>query len=421
MKRLAGLLLIAVFGLALGALTLEIGVRIALPMSDFFWQWDSVTGVRLIPNAHGRSVKRGLFDVSVSTNADGFRDREHPLAKPAGRYRVVLLGDSFIEAMQVPFEASVTPLLEERLRRSGTDAEVINLGVSGFGTAREYLALREYGMRYQPDLVVLFFVGNDVSDNSQRLDGRPHLPYPVVATDGSLIRDVAGQPRFTPFADRVSSVGGVTSVFKQHSKAYRLIRETVDASPGLNGLLYRAGLMSTPPLRVNAPDSGNFGFYEIYRPSDRPEWAAAWRSTEDLLLAVRDLARSGGAEFVVVLVPGSWEVDPRIWSDVVARIPAMREVRMDLDRPSRRLTTFLAAHGVAVIDLLPGFRAQNTGGQPLYIRGDAHWNAEGHRLAADLLIEPVRVVIGRGRAAEGTERIATAQNETSGKGRRLVH
>ena len=58
---------------------------------------------------------------------------------------------------------------------------------------------------------------------------------------------------------------------------------------------------------------------------------------------------------------------------------------------------------------------------PLYIRGDAHWNAEGHRLAADLLIEPVRVVIGQGRAAESTDRIATAQNETSGKGRRDVH
>jgi lysophospholipase L1-like esterase len=421
MKRVAALLLVVVLGLGLGGLALEIGVRILLPMSDFFWQWDAVTGVRLIPNAHGRSVKRGLFDVAVSTNSDGFRDREHTRAKPAGRYRVVLLGDSFIEAMQVPFEASVTPLLEERLRRGGTDAEVINLGVSGFGTAREYLALQEYGLRYQPDLVVLFFVGNDVSDNSQRLDGRPHLPYPVVAADGSLIRDAAGAPRFTPFADRVSRVSGLTAVFKQHSKVYRLMRETVDASPGLNGLLYRAGLMSTPPLRVNAPDPSNFGFYEIYRPSDRPEWAAAWRSTEDLLLAVRDLTRRGGAELVVVLVPGSWEVDPQSWAEVQARIPGMRGVPMDLERPSRRLNAFLAANGVPVVDLLPGFRAENPARRPLYIRGDAHWNAAGHRLAADLLIEPMRVVIGHGAAAESTDRIATAPNDPSGKGRRLVH
>lgn len=393
-KRLVAVLVLVALGVGLGAASLEVVVRLFFPVSDFFWQFDPVIGMKLIPGKRGQAVRRGVFDTRIEVNSIGFRDYEHPLVKPAGVRRVVLLGDSFLEAIQVPFDRSVTPLLKSRLQNVSGRTELFNFGVSGFGTAREYLTLREYGLRYKPDLVLLFFVGNDVSDNSRRLQGLPYVPYPQTTPDGELARDGAGRPLFTPFADQSSRLSFMTGLLKNQSKSYRFLREMIDNSPGLNRLLYQLRLVSTPPETVNAPGGDNFGFYEIYRLQPKPAWAEAWRLTEDLMLATRDLAAANGAKFGVVLIPAYWEVDSQRWEQALAQLPAMRGAALDLEQPSKRLTQFLAAHGVPVINLLPPFRERAAGLPPLYLKSDAHWTADGHKLAADLLAEPVEALLG---------------------------
>jgi len=376
-------------GIGFGILSLEAVVRVFFPVSDFFWQWDPRIGMKLIPGKRGRSVKPGAFDVPVQANSAGFRDRDHEIMKPAGTRRIVMLGDSFLEALQVPFEQSITPMLEKRLNAQGQHTEFISLGVSGFGTAREYLALREYGLRYQPDLVLLFFVGNDVSDNSRRLQGLPYVPYPESTSDGDLATDEAGHPVFTPFADQSSRLSVVSDLLKDHVKSYRFLRETVMSSPAVNRILYQMRLVSTPPEKVNAPGGQNFGYYEIYRLQPQPTWAEAWRLTEGMLVATRDLAHESGAQFAVVLIPAAWEVDSSWWNRVLEQLPAMRKSALDLQEPSRRLTKFLGEHDIPVLTLLPEFRARVDSLPPLYVRSDAHWTAEGHRLATDLLADPV--------------------------------
>jgi lysophospholipase L1-like esterase len=391
-KRLLAVGMLLALGLAFGTLLIEATARIFLPTSDFFWVWDPAIGMKLIPHKQGRSVKRGIFDVPVEINSVGFRDREHSLEKPPGTRRVVLLGDSFIEALQVPFDQSLTPMLEAKLQQTAP-TELISLSVSGTGTAREYLALREYGLRYKPDLVLMFFVGNDVSDNSRRLKGLPYVPYPLTTADGSVARDNNGRPLFTSFSDQTSRLSFITSVLRDYSKGYRLVRETIDGSQGFSRLLYWFGLMSTPPETVNAPGGDYFGFYEIYRVEPKPAWAEAWRLTEEMMLATRDLARANGAQFGIVLIPTAWEVDSKAWEDILAALPAMRTTAVDRSLPARRLTNFLMANRVPVIDLLPDFLAKAKLMPPLYVPNDAHWNAEGHRLATDLLAKPVATLL----------------------------
>ena len=399
-KTLLGLV-VAVVGVLFGALALEMAVRAAVPVSDFFYEFDPYVGLKGVPNKHGRAVKRGIFDTAVVMNSHGFRDREHAYQKVPGTRRVALLGDSFIEALQVPLESSVTPLLEAKIRERVAGVELINLGLSGFGTGREYLMLREYGLRYEPDLVVMFFVGNDISDNSRRLHGKPFLPYPVPAPDGSLARDANGQPRFSAFADTTSRLGPVASYLRVHSKGYRALREAIDSSSAVNGLLYRLGLMSTPPEQVNRPSASNFGFYEIYRLNPTPAWAEAWSLTEGMLVATRDLAASRGAHFAVVLVPSAWEVYPDVWEKIKTTVPGMADVPMDLTLPSRRLGKFLAAHDIPYVSLLDDFRARAGTSPALYVVGDAHWTAAGHRLASELLADRVADLIpSAGAAAE---------------------
>jgi hypothetical protein len=407
--KLLAVVVVATVGIGLGALAVEALVRAALPVSDFFYEFDPYVGLIGIPNKHGRAVKRGTFDTPVNINSHGFRDREHAWAKPPGTRRVVLLGDSFIEALQVPFERSLTPLLEQELRQNAGDVEFINLGLSGFGTAREYLMLREYGLRYTPDLVVMFFVGNDISDNSRRLQGKPFLPYPVPGPDGSVALDAQGRPQFSPFADRTSSLGRVAAFLRDHSKSYRALREAIDSSPGLNGLLFRLRFMSTPPEQVNRPGVTNFGYYEIYRLDPTPVWREAWALTESMMVATRDLAASHGARFAVVLVPSAWEVYPELWDGILTNVPVMREVPMDLTLPSRRLGAFLAAHDIPYVSLLSEFRARSRQLPALYVAGDAHWTADGHRLAADLLAADLSS------AMRGAGRVARTDTKTRDK------
>ena len=392
--RLAAISLLIMIGLGLGVCLLEITARLFYPTSDFFYEWDPVIGMKLVPGKQGRSVKRGIFDVQIEVNSVGFRDRDHVIEKPAGTRRIVLLGDSFLEAMQVRFEESLTPLLEQRLQSSGP-TELINMSVSGTGTARQYLALREYGLRYKPDLVLLFFVGNDVSDNSRRLQGRSYVPYPQTKATGELALDEAGRPLFTPFADQSSRLGSVAGALRDHSKGYRLVRELVTSSPGSNRILYRFGLMSTPPEAVNAPADDNFGFYEIYRVEPKQVWAEAWHVTEQMILAVRGLANSNGARFGVVLIPAAWDVDSQAWEDILDRLPMMRDTHVDRERPSTLLSEFLTRNDVPVVNLLPALRTRAESGPPLYLDGDAHWTPEGHLAAADLLAGPVNQLLNQ--------------------------
>ena len=103
---------------------------------------------------------------SYSINSQGLRDhRVFAYEKPPSRLRVLTVGDSYTLGFEVGQGESYSAVLERYLRNEGVDAEVINAGVSGFSTAEELIYLREEGLRFQPDVVVMGFYINDLSDN----------------------------------------------------------------------------------------------------------------------------------------------------------------------------------------------------------------------------------------------------------------
>lgn len=176
-------------GLAAGLLAAEIALRAGGVGFPLPYLPDEYIGTRLQPgfSAWFRSEGAALVEV----NAVGFRDRDHGLAKPAGTLRIAVLGDSYAEAVQVPREQTFWALLEEQLGEcsavGGRQVEVLNFGISGFGTAQELLTFRHYARHYQPDIVLLAFVpGNDVRNNSRRLE--PVQVRPFFEWDGRELR-----------------------------------------------------------------------------------------------------------------------------------------------------------------------------------------------------------------------------------------
>jgi len=109
-----------------------------------------------------------FYDYLGASNSLGFRDREHALAKPAGVYRIVVLGDSIAAGLHVERNEDVfPPILERLLVQDGLRAEVINLAVSGYNTQQEVEMLREKGLQYHPDLVIVAYT----MSSREHLDG----------------------------------------------------------------------------------------------------------------------------------------------------------------------------------------------------------------------------------------------------------
>jgi len=98
-------------------------------------------------------------------NRDGFRGPDVAREKPPGTFRIIVLGDSVTFGLGVPTEETFTARLGASLaaKRSPNDPryEVLNFGVSGYGTAQEIHLLEVKGLAYHPDLVLLVYIVND--------------------------------------------------------------------------------------------------------------------------------------------------------------------------------------------------------------------------------------------------------------------
>jgi lysophospholipase L1-like esterase len=106
------------------------------------------------------------YRINIRTNSNGIRaDREIPYEKPKGVKRIILLGDSFGMGYGVDLEDTFSSQMQKALERAGVRSEVVNLSVSGHGTAEQLITLRYEGLRYQPDFVLIAWHTSDRADN----------------------------------------------------------------------------------------------------------------------------------------------------------------------------------------------------------------------------------------------------------------
>ena len=120
---------------------------------------------RLRPNTTFRHTSAdGTWTFTI--NSQGFRDtRDWRHERAPGLGRVLVLGDSQAQGFECRQERTFSALLERRLRALGQPAEVLNCGVSGFGTAEQLAFFENEGVKYQPDVVVLAWFANDPDDS----------------------------------------------------------------------------------------------------------------------------------------------------------------------------------------------------------------------------------------------------------------
>lgn len=104
-----------------------------------------------------------FIGANLKTNNQGWRETTLPEPKAANEYRIVGIGDSVMFGWGVAEELRYMDLLETRLQESSPDRRwtTISLAVPGYNLAMEMEALRQYGLAYEPDMIIYGFVSND--------------------------------------------------------------------------------------------------------------------------------------------------------------------------------------------------------------------------------------------------------------------
>jgi hypothetical protein len=357
-----GLFLIA--AVIIGAALSEGALRLFHPQPLGVWHHDP-NGLAL--HWPGLVTYLPQFGQTVAFNSVGMRDREHSVQKPSGVFRILVLGDSFMEALQVPYEASFPSLLERTLQQQRrTPIEVVNASVSGWGTDDQLQYLTTYGLQWHPDLIlVAMTLHNDISDN---LRERFHI-----AAGGRLIPRLGKPATFLEY-----KVVQLKSLLATRSHAFQLV-----ARARRSGEMRRdAGQLNSHVADLFARESG----HQIVR---------GFELTELLLDRIRVLAGSHGTRVVLVLLPLAVQLSDEKFS-AFAEAATGSPGDLELTRPQRLMQEVARRAEIPVIDLLPGFRSWTQDrGDPLFLERDGHWNEDAHRLAAEIV---VREILARGLA-----------------------
>lgn len=394
LKKRTARFLLGLGGLFVGLLICEIGLRIGgFSQPRFFSMPDRYRGIALRPNAEGWWREEGNAYVRISS--EGLRDREHEKQKPAGTFRIAVLGDSFAEARQVTIEDTFWAILEKKLqdcpRIAGKQVEVINFAVAGYGTAQELITLCREAWDYSPDLILLVVTpGNDIRDNSRLLSQDGARPFFVYHGDQLVLDDSMLEARNNSLAYRLreSSIGQAFEWFGSHSRVLQLLNKARTSFEDRRILRKReeiASGMKSRPLNNQMTELG-LSATMYYEPVD-PAWQDAWRVTEGTITLMRDEAKSRGAQFFVVTVTSGIQATP----DSAARTNLLQEAGLkDFLYPERRIKALGEREGFPVLTLAPAFQSYAEQ-HKVFLHGfgdtlgTGHWNQEGHRLAAEII------------------------------------
>jgi lysophospholipase L1-like esterase len=308
--------------------------------------WANSPGIRVV----GASEE---YVTTLTHNSLGLRGGELSARKPDGAARVLVVGDSMTYGLGVE-DGETYPAVLDHL---APDLEVVNLGVQGYSGAQELLLLRELAPRLAPNLVVIAFFWNDLTESFAPdyvtvtlEDGELHWIQPEPAT--------ADHPAFADRNRRARRRTERYEGFWSNTWTNRFVSDRVK--------LLRARLRD---MTTGRRDS--------FRELSAGELEPAWQLTYEIIREMAREARRAGALPVLLILPDQTQVEPDVH---VLGVPAY------LPKVQERMTAFARAERLPVVDLLPAFvETRQRTGEPLYHRYDRHWNAAGHALAARVL------------------------------------
>lgn len=395
-RRLVLKFMLVPASLLVALLCAEGWLRLRYAFADNVWptRLDPTVGFVFQPHATVRWTNLRDFCVEQNANSLGFLDDEPVRDLAPGRRRIVVLGDSFVEAVQVPLATKFHIVLERSLEARGQSVAVDAFGRSGCGTTDELAFYEQFASSLHPDLVILLFINNDIANNSSLLESiryawnPAHTPKQFFVKVGDTFRRLAVDvdwnkhtiPSDVPAAPNRAS-------WWRWSRLYRWVQTNLGSATGSAVQstydLYAerlAWLRREPQWRDalagwNWPDDMDIDSMTACVDPPRA-FLDARDLTEHALRELRDRVRSDNARLLVVGChhlgsPSTGQLWhrrflPRCWLDLVEPMCAR------LDLPFLDLRADFEKRGVL---------------DKVTFSSDGHWNALGHASAAAAIDE----------------------------------
>jgi hypothetical protein len=354
--RAVNVLLAIAVSIFIGLAVLEGGLRlIGKGPTRSMLEFDDDLGWSKQPGAR---FKRSApeFKVTYDINELGLRDdaMSDP-NKPANVFRVLVLGDSFVQGWSVPRSELFVDQLERWWRAENRRVDVINAGTEAYSTDQSVAWLIKYGKTFQPDLVLLFPYENDIYWNGQSdYMGRqkPRFDKNGLAVGGELVntKDSSWKSKFAltqPLTEKPQV--GHHFFEPEHSTKPFLERE------------HAAVLIREPDFMQEAKDG-----------------------TRGALLAFKRTCDELGARAIVVPIPSKSVVSREAREKHGERNLGMSEDRWDPNKPVDTILSIAKAVGLETLDPRTTLKATGRNLQ-LYNDIDWHFNRVGNEAFASFL------------------------------------
>ena len=280
----------------------------------------------------------------IHTNNYGFVS-DHDYEPDDGSPLLAVIGDSYVEAVMVPFRETITGRLASRVDGSG---RVYAFASSG-SPLSQYLVYAEFARdNFRPDGLVVVVVGNDF-DESLLSAGSPD-GYHYFRDDGS---------------------GGLNQVRRDltYGFARRMLRRS-------DLLMYALVNLELPALPARLGQAGG-DYAGNTRRAVSPERVAASEAVAEAFLERLPVAAGLPAENILLVLDG---MRPDLYNP---------DAREEADESywgvmRRRFSERAAAAGFEILDMEPVFRTRfDRDGRRFEFETDAHWNGYAHGLVAE--------------------------------------
>lgn len=411
--ELAGMATIgAVTALLFGAAG-EVVLRSSRPFLTPEWPsaFDPRVGPHLVPGARVRWTNQLDFWNEAKVNSLGFLDREPTSGIGApGSCNVTFLGDSFVEAAQVPIDQKFHVLFEDRAKQEMPQRRVVTqaFGYSGTGQLNQLPFYQVFARPTKPRVVVLVFVGNDFANNSNVLEGVRNGWHPLRTPRLFARRSREnGSIQLQPISDDWTTHQLVLPELAAPGGEWRALHATLLESSYFYAWIWAHLKLRNPEVaaRIDAgtdiPRLYGARITEIGKLPDYNWGLTGWRYPRDLDLdamfgavgevptaftdaldytgfaldlLVAEAARDGAV--VVALLSTSFLAEPRELGDRSWRSRAALE----------KLIRMLDVRGIPYVDQQAYLDSIGVASDAVRFSHDGHWSPEGHRHAAEALL-----------------------------------
>ncbi len=361
--RAINVLLAILVSLAIGLGVFEVGLRIlGFGPPKTLNQFDASVGWVKRPDARiGKHTNE--FDITIETNEHGLRDDAGVgPEEPAGKTRVMMLGDSFVLGYTVDRKDLFVDQLENWWKAEGRSIDVINAGTEGYSTDQEALWFQEVGAKYRPDLVLLFAYENDLFWCGEKRYQR--FPKPLFSSDGKLESGKLVDP-------------GPASV-SERSAILRFLA------------LQRARFARKGPPAFFQPAGSSSWIFSEFAPVLRtpPTFVAdGVARAEGALLALQASCQAAGAKLVLVAIPSESAIEPAEREKFRTSSQGLGGLSDDRWDPNLPVETYLALArelGIEALDPRPALLAAAKT-EKLYFDSEWHFNPAGNESFAGFL------------------------------------